>query len=66
MNKSLKYKNEITRDFVSIRSSPSYGLSTPCRLPFETKFEYILPVWNMYLGGDSIRRPPHPVTQVVA
>ena len=31
MNKSLKYKNEITRDFVSIRSSPSYGLSTPCR-----------------------------------
>ena len=24
---------EPTRDFVSIRSSPSYGLSTPCRLP---------------------------------
>ena len=30
---------------------------------FETKIEYILPVWNMY--GDSIRSPSHSEAQVV-
>ena len=33
-------------------------------LSIETKFEYIHPIWNMYLG-DSIRRPSHPEAQVV-
>ena len=30
----------------------------------EPKFEYILHVWNMYLG-DLIQRPSHPEAQVV-
>ena len=36
---------KMTRDFVSIRSSPSYGLSTPCKLPIRNSarlFHHVL------------------------
>ena len=40
------------------------ALSDNFSIEIETKFEYIHPVWNMYLG-DSIWRPSHPEPQVV-
>ena len=30
---------------------PTLGHNLTTEIMFETKFEYIHPVWNMYLGG---------------
>ena len=45
MKATLVESRDKTRDFVSISSSPSYGLSTPCRLPIRNSarlFRHIL------------------------